>query len=106
MKNEDNFDKVKQELIAAHNRGLKAVGLLLQGEAQLRTPVDTGYLKGSIIHETEKDSVKVGTNAEYAHYVEYGTSNQAAQPYLRPALYDNDKRASRIYADHIKEVTG
>lgn len=28
---------------------------------------------------------KVGTNVEYAVYVEFGTSDQAAQPYLRPA---------------------
>ena len=27
----------------------------------------------------------VGTNVEYAIYVEFGTSNQAAQPYLFPA---------------------
>lgn len=27
----------------------------------------------------------VGTNVEYALYVEYGTSRMAAQPYLRPA---------------------
>jgi hypothetical protein len=28
----------------------------------------------------------VGTNVEYSVYVEYGTSEQRAQPYLRPAL--------------------
>jgi len=29
---------------------------------------------------------RVGTNAEYAVYVEYGTSSNQAQPYLRPAV--------------------
>lgn len=28
----------------------------------------------------------VGTNAKYAIYVEYGTSSNRAQPYLRPAV--------------------
>lgn len=28
----------------------------------------------------------VGTNVEYSVYVEFGTSEQRAQPYLRPAL--------------------
>lgn len=29
---------------------------------------------------------RVGTNVEYAVYVEFGTSSQEAQPYLRPAV--------------------
>jgi hypothetical protein len=34
---------------------------------------------------TTSVTYSVGTNTEYAIYVEFGTSKMAAQPYLRPA---------------------
>jgi HK97 gp10 family phage protein len=53
-------------------------------------PVDTGRLRSSITHEIAADHRglvgRVGTDVEYAPYVEYGTSRSPAQPYLRPAL--------------------
>jgi hypothetical protein len=36
--------------------------------------------------EMTDDTAYVGTTAEYASFVEFGTENQQAQPYLRPAL--------------------
>lgn len=42
----------------------------------------------------------VGTNVEYAAYVELGTSSQEAQPYLFPAA----KRVARDPARHVGEV--
>lgn len=102
---EDNFDELKSNLERAHRKGLESVGLLISGDAQLRTPVDTGMLKGSINHRVSKDSVIIGTNVEYSEYVEYGTSRTPAQPYLRPALYENEDKAKKIYADCIREAT-
>jgi HK97 gp10 family phage protein len=53
-------------------------------------PVDTGRLRASITHEIASDVEglvgRVGTDVEYAPYVEFGTGRMAAQPYLRPAL--------------------
>jgi HK97 gp10 family phage protein len=54
-------------------------------------PVDTGRLRSSITHsEPERRGdvlvVRIGTNVEYARFVELGTSRMSAQPYLRPAL--------------------
>lgn len=53
-------------------------------------PVDTGRLRSSITHSLEQDSAGlvgvVGTDVEYAPYVELGTSRAGAQPFLRPAL--------------------
>lgn len=44
----------------------------------------------TVLEETKQnissDSWVVGTNAEYAVYVEFGTSSMAAQPYMRPAV--------------------
>lgn len=53
-------------------------------------PVDTGRLRSSIGWELGADAggllAVVGTDVEYAPYVELGTSRMAAQPFLRPAL--------------------
>lgn len=53
-------------------------------------PVDTGRLRSSITHEVGRDGEglvgTVGSNVEYAPYVEFGTSHNQAQPFLRPAL--------------------
>lgn len=37
---------------------------------------------------SEKEVV-VGTNVEYATYIEFGTSKMGARPYLKPALMDH-----------------
>lgn len=53
-------------------------------------PVDTGRLRSSIGRQVAVDQLGlvgiVGTDVEYAPYVEYGTSRSPAQPFLRPAL--------------------
>lgn len=65
---------------------VRAAAFEAEGRAKQSAPVDTGYLRNSIqtrvlgIGEAE-----VGTSAQYAAYVEMGTSRQRAQPYLVPA---------------------
>ena len=49
-------------------------------------PVDTGELISSIDGFTDGESVEVYADADYAQYVEYGTSKMEAQPYFRPAI--------------------
>lgn len=41
----------------------------------------------------------VGTNVEYAPYVEFGTSKMSAQPYLRPAADKAQSNLSAIAGD-------
>ena len=52
--------------------------------------VRTGRLRGSITLVLDEDYigpyVDVGTNVEYAAFVELGTYRMGARPYLRPAL--------------------
>ena len=55
--------------------------------AQRRAPVRTGRLKLSInSQQTVLGSYKIGVDAPYGVYVEYGTRYMAAQPYFRPAI--------------------
>jgi HK97 gp10 family phage protein len=64
--------------------------LMTQNLARLYCPVDTGRLRSSIQASRGRDTTGVfadiGTNVEYAVFVEFGTRYMAAQPYLRPAL--------------------
>ena len=48
--------------------------------------VKSGRLRGSIISAY---SGEVGTDVEYAEYVEYGTRYQNAKPYFEPAVEKN-----------------
>ena len=74
--------------------------LVVELDAKRMAPVDTGRLQQSITHEVERKPKevigRVGTNVEYAVYVEYGTSVMSAQPYLRPALEKNRSRIGKI----------
>lgn len=78
---------------------LRAGGLVIRDEAKQKAPVLTGTLRRSIHLRTGSGSgrgvyVRVGTNLEYAPHVEFGTSRQRPQPYLRPA-YD-EKRGEAV----------
>lgn len=42
----------------------------------------------------------VGTNVEYAVYVEFGTSSQSAQKYLRPAARNASRNIGSIAKGH------
>lgn len=69
---------------------LERRAIRVQNVATRLCPVDTGRLRASIDHHLGMDAqgpyVDIGSNVEYAAYVELGTSTQRAQPYLRPAL--------------------
>jgi HK97 gp10 family phage protein len=48
---------------------------------------DTGTLRNSIAHEVvSSQRVRVGTNVEYAPFLEFGTARMAPRPFMRPAL--------------------
>lgn len=54
--------------------------------ANLLVPVDTGYLRSTIDAGEWGDGFWCEATADYAQYVEYGTSYMDAQPYFEPAL--------------------
>lgn len=58
----------------AVHKGMLQGAKTVQGSAKLLCPVDSGRLRDSIeIEDVSQDTVAVGTNVEYAVYVEYGT---------------------------------
>lgn len=103
----DNCDLAAREIRAATRRALETIGLLAEGYAKDKCPVGTpestgipgyvgGTLRNSITHEVDGDSVYVGTNVEYAPYVELGTRYMSARPYLRPAATEHGGQYRRV----------
>ena len=70
---------------------LTAVGHFVVGSAKMNTPIDTGNLRDSLDFRVggAKKSVAIGTNVEYAQFIEKGTSKSTAQPFITPAVEEN-----------------
>lgn len=130
--NEDNTELFKNELSFAILRALERIGLEAEGNAIDLAPVDTGNLKNSITHKVDAaaDKVYIGTNVEYAPYVELGTGiyaeggggrptpwvyqdskgnwhhtrGQEPQPFLRPALKNHMKTYRNILKDELENA--
>ena len=110
-------------------QALNKACILVENQAKENCPVDTGELRMSITHYVEGDTGVVGTNKQYAPYVEYGTGlfakegngrqtpwsyqdakgewhttkGQKPQPFLEPALLDKQKAIIKIFDEAIKE---
>lgn len=69
----DNSKEVISEKNKAVIRALKAIGMTAEGYAKENCPVDTGRLRNSISNAVRDNDVYIGTNVEYAPYIEYGT---------------------------------
>ncbi|HKU53714.1 MAG TPA: HK97-gp10 family putative phage morphogenesis protein, partial [Nitrospira sp.] len=67
------------------------LGVNVQSSAKTKCPVDTGRLRSSIQTTPPRETstglaVRIGSNVNYARFVELGTRRMRAQPFLRPAL--------------------
>ena len=104
MRFESNKKNVLAALTNAERAALEAIGVFVDAEASLRSPVLTGNLRASMTHRVNdrEKSVTIGTPTEYAPYVEKGTSRMRAQPFLTPAVEDNITEIRNIAADHLK----
>lgn len=81
------FRVVITDVMARRERAVTEVCLIVEADAKLNCPVDTGTLKRSITHKVESDDEKtvgsVGSNVEYAYWAE------RQNPYLEPAVDQN-----------------
>ena len=88
----DNTGEWEAAMRAAAAQGLERVGLMAEGYAKARCPVDTGRLRSSITHmQLDAQAEAIGTDVEYGKYVEMGTSNPnyPKQPSLTPAATEH-----------------
>lgn len=103
-----NFNKFSTNLDSDLLIALDACGALVETQASLLSPVDTGLLRKSITHRVLKTAsggtAEVGTNVEYAPYQEFGTVKMAPQPFLTPALNEEKPRVISILTSAMKKA--
>ena len=126
-KTEWNGPAVIKDFDISNFRALKKSAGIVRGQAVALAPVAEnfgGNLRGSITDTVTKDNATVGTNVEYAPYVEFGTRPHTitatgkgltdgktwfgktvnhpgtkAQPFLLPALTGNIRRIIEFFRD-------
>ena len=99
----DNTDEILGELHSKIEMMLEAIGITAEGYAKLLCPVDTGRLINSISHAADSEAAYIGTNVEYAPYVEMGTSRTRAKPFLKPAATEHTSEYEAIAISIMKE---
>jgi HK97 gp10 family phage protein len=133
MKYEWKGDKVMAAVDKAITKALLTAAQAVESQAVDLAPVAReggGNLKSSITHKVQGDTARVGTNVEYAPYVEYGTGIHAEggkgrktpwvyrdekgrffktkgmkpQPYLRPAYDANKEKIKKLIGDAVAEA--
>ena len=100
----DNTDEVLAALERAKKRGLEAIGLTAEGHAKNETPVDTGRLRNSINHATDDEAAYIGTNVEYAPYVELGARGRKGVHMLQRAATEHTDEYRRLMEDSMKNA--
>jgi HK97 gp10 family phage protein len=126
----DNSKEVLAVLQEAAVKALETCGLTAEGYAKKLCAVDTGNLRNSITHQVDdgKLACYIGTNGEYAAYVELGTGiyypggrqtpwvyqdakgnwhlthGQRAQPYSKPAVADHAEEYRNILKESLENA--
>ena len=122
----DNSEEIMAAFRSAAFRAMERCGLKAEDYATRLAPVDTGALRQSISHRADEKQAIIGTNKEYAPYVELGTgqhysggrptpwayqdekgnwhrtSGQKPQPFLKPAVADHAQTYKNIIEDTMK----
>lgn len=100
----DNTEQVLSAMEKAIERGLEAIGLTAEGHAKKETPVDTGRLRNSISHAVEDKAAYIGTNVEYAPYVELGARGRDGKHMLQRAASEHTDEYKRLMEDSMKNA--
>ena len=70
---QENLARFEKELPSLLEKALEKACLIVENSAKKNCPVGDGQLRQSISHTVEGTKGEVGTNVEYAPYVEIGT---------------------------------
>jgi phage gpG-like protein len=100
----DNTKEVLSAMEKAIERGLEAIGLTAEGHAKKNTPVDTGRLRNSIGHAVEDKAAYIGSNVEYAPYIELGSRGRDGKHMLQRAATEHTAEYKRLLEDSMKNA--
>lgn len=135
IKIKDNSKETIAEIRRAAQAALEAVGLAAEGYAKQSLTasgaVDTGALRESVTHTVNGDTAVVGTNKEYAAFVEFGTGRYAEggggtgkdrwvyrgddgkahiafpmkpRPYIKPSIADHIEEYKQLVSNQMSGI--
>lgn len=99
----DNSQQVISALGSQKSLALEDVGFTAEGRVKELTPVDTSRLVSSIGHLVDDNSVTIGTNVEYAKYVEFDDKARHKKPWQAHFLRDGITKHINEYKEIIKQ---
>ena len=104
----DNTDVVLSALKKAKKNGLTAIGLTAEEYAKKNLypghGLDTGRLRNSISYATDDEAAYIGTNVEYAPYVELGAKGRKGLHYLQQAATEHTDEYKQLMEDSMKNA--
>ncbi len=91
---------------------VRAGANVVRDEARRLAPIDTGNLKKSLVsirRKGDKNTIQFSVTPSkgkpndgwYAHFLEFGTSKMAAQPFLRPAIESRQDEVLQTTKEYI-----
>lgn len=100
-----NKDAVLTEFQRKKKLALDLIGEAAEGFVKEQTPVDTGRLRNSIAHQTVDDTAYIGTNVEYAIWVELKDIEHKVGKahFLRDGVTQNGKTYESIARQVLQE---
>lgn len=106
-----NLEKLAENFIDNLEEEFQEMRDDMQEEAEDRVPINTGALKSSIDFKVERDADEIGINLNidnleaYWDCVEFGTSKQRPQPFMRPAVKKGmEELQDRLQKAFVKSV--
>lgn len=105
-----HLDEIQDAFNAAVKKALTEIGIEAEAHAKEiiteKGAVDTGRLRNSITHavgdHNGDPAVYIGTNVEYAPYIELGARGRPPRAYLKPAVEDFRDEYKEIVEDNLK----
>jgi len=102
-----DFKDIEKNVLKKVGKELITTALLISTEAKRTVAFKTGFLQTSIGVDQRSEEVAVQALANYASFVEFGTTKQRAQPFLYPAYKKETKgllkRITKIVEDEASK---
>ena len=107
-----DYKDYSKEVLAALEKGkrnaLTAIGATAETHAKDNITaddlIDTGRLRNSISHTVDGEAAYIGTNVEYAPYLELGTKKITAHHYLKRAVTEHQDEYKELAVEAIKKA--
>jgi len=96
-----NIQAIINVLPSVIKKSIRRIVVLIEGTAKKLAAVDTGDMRRQIFSKVRGLVGFIISPVPYSAFVELGTRNQSAQPFMRPSIRRNITKSNRV----LKEET-